>query len=183
MTVKRLLRILSIGFITILVLLVVAVIGLLVYEPSPGGGFAFSSERDTIQLSDGRTLAYLDTGDPDGRPIFYFHGGPGSRLQGTFFEEFNRQSGIRMIVPDRPGYGLSDFQDNRTYLQRPDDVRELADRLGIDRFAVLGWSSGGPHAAAVAHGIPERLAVAAIVAGEGLCKRQFSAIRADRGDL
>lgn len=167
MIVRRLLRIVSIGFLTILVLILVGVAGLLIYEPSPGGGFAFSSERETMKLSDGRTLAYLDTGDPEGRPVFYFHGGPGSRLQGHFFEDLNRQLGVRMIAPDRPGYGLSDFQENRTYLDWPDDVGELADHLGIDQFAVLGWSSGGPHVAAVAHGIPDRIAVAAIVAGEG----------------
>jgi pimeloyl-ACP methyl ester carboxylesterase len=72
-----------------------------------------------------------------------------------------------MIAPDRPGYGLSAFQEDRTYLDWSDDVGELADQLGIDRFAVQGWSSGGPHAAAVAHEIPQRLTVAAIVAGEG----------------
>jgi pimeloyl-ACP methyl ester carboxylesterase len=62
---------------------------------------------------------------------------------------------------------LSDFQEDRTYLDWPDDISELADQLGIDRFAVLGWSSGGPYAAAVAHGIPQRVTVAVIVAGEG----------------
>jgi pimeloyl-ACP methyl ester carboxylesterase len=82
------------------------------------------------------------------------------------YDELNQQLGIRMIVVDRPGYGLSDFQEDRTYLDWPDDVSELADHLGIDRFAVLGWSSGGPYVAAVAHEIPERLTVAAIVDGE-----------------
>jgi pimeloyl-ACP methyl ester carboxylesterase len=157
----------SIIILAILVITLVAIVGLFVYEPSPAEGFAFSSAGKTIQLSDGRTLAYLDIGDPEGRPLFYFHGGPGSRLEGLLFDELNQQLGIRMIAPDRPGFGLSDFQEDRTYLDWPDDVRELADQLGIDRFAVLGWSSGGPHAAAVAHGIPQRLTVVAIVAGEG----------------
>jgi pimeloyl-ACP methyl ester carboxylesterase len=151
----------------ILIIIMIAIVGLSVYEPSPAEGFSFSSAGKTIQLSDGRILAYLDIGDPEGRPLFYFHGGPGSRLEGLLYEELNKQLGIRMIAPDRPGFGLSDFQDERTYLDWPEDVRELADQLGIDRFAVLGWSSGGPHAAAVAHGIPQRLAVAAIVAGDG----------------
>ena len=167
MLVRRLFRIFSIIILAILVIILVAVVGLFVYEPSPKNGFAFSSAGKTIQLSDGRILAYLDTGDPDGRPVFYFHGGPGSRLQGLLFYELNQQLGIRMIAADRPGYGLSDFQEDRTYLDWPDDVGELADHLGIDRFAVLGWSSGGPHAAAVAHAIPQRLTVVAIVAGEG----------------
>jgi len=153
--------------IVILVMVVVAIVGLFIYEPSPAKGFAFSSVGKTIQLSDGRTLGYVDTGDPEGHPLFYFHGGPGSRLEGLLYDELNQQLGIRMIATDRPGFGLSDFQEDRTYLDWPGDVRELADQLGIDRFAVLGWSSGGPHAAAVAHGIPQRLTVVAIVAGEG----------------
>jgi pimeloyl-ACP methyl ester carboxylesterase len=144
----------------------VAIVGLLAYKSSPAKGFTFSSAGQTIKLSDGRTLAYLDIGDPEGHPLFYFHGGPGSRLEGLLFDELNQQLGIRMIAPDRPGFGLSDFQKDRTYLDWPDDVRELADHLDVARFAVLGWSSGGPHAAAVAHGIPQRLAVVAIVAGE-----------------
>jgi pimeloyl-ACP methyl ester carboxylesterase len=166
MLVRRLLRIFSIIIIAILVIILVAVVGLFIYEPSPAEGFAFSSAGKTIQLSDGRTLAYLDIGDPEGRPVFYFHGGPGSRLEGFLFEEPNQQLGIRMIALDRPGYGLSDFQEERTYVDWPDDVSELADRLDINRFAVLGWSSGGPYAAAVAHAIPQRLTVAVIVAGE-----------------
>ncbi len=166
MLVSRLLRILLITISAILVIIIVAVVGLFVYEPSPGEGLAFSSLGKTIELPDGRTLAYLDIGDPEGRPVFYFHGGPGSRLEGLIFDELNQQFGIRMIALDRPGYGLSDFQEDRTYLDWPDDVSELADQLDIDRFGVLGWSSGGPYAAAVAHGIPQRLTVAAIVAGE-----------------
>jgi pimeloyl-ACP methyl ester carboxylesterase len=164
--VGRLLRTFSIVILAILLIVVVAVVGLSLYEPSLAEGFAFSSAGKTIKLSDGRTLAYLDTGDPEGRPVFYFHGGPGSRLEGLLFDELNQRLGIRMIAPDRPGHGLSDFQQDRTYLDWPNDVSELADQLGIDRFAVLGWSSGGPYAAAAAHGIPQRLTVAAIVAGE-----------------
>jgi pimeloyl-ACP methyl ester carboxylesterase len=165
--IRRLLRISLIIVFGILVIALVAVVGLFVYEPSPEEGFDFSSLGNTIQLSDGRTLAYSDIGDPEGRPVFYFHGGPGSRLEGLLFDELNQQLGIRMIATERPGYGLSDAQKDRTYLDWPEDVRELADQLGIERFAVLGWSSGGPYAAAAAHGIPQRLTVAAIVAGEG----------------
>jgi pimeloyl-ACP methyl ester carboxylesterase len=166
MLVGRLLRIVSTIILAILVIILIAVVSLFVYEPSPTEGFAFSSAGKTIQLSDGRSLAYLDSGNPEGRPVFYFHGGPGSRLEGYLYNELNQQLGIRMIAIDRPGYGLSDFQEDRTYLDWPDDVSELANQLGIDRFAVLGFSSGGPYAAAVAHGIPQRLTVAAIVAGE-----------------
>jgi pimeloyl-ACP methyl ester carboxylesterase len=164
---KRLLRVFSISVLALLAILLLAVIGLFAYRPSPAEGFAFSSTGKTIQLSDGRTLAYLESGDPNGRPVFYFHGAPGSRLEGQIYDSLNQKLGIRMIVADRPGYGLSDNQENRTYLNWADDVAELADQLAIERFAVLGHSSGGPYAAVVAHQLPERVAVAVIVAGEG----------------
>ena len=164
---RRLLRVLPFTLVGLLVLLSLTVVGLFVYEPSPAEGFAFSSAGNTIQLSDGRTLAYLESGDPNGRPVFYFHGGPGSRLEAHIYDNLNRTLGIRMIAADRPGYGLSDNQENRTYLDWAEDVAELADQLGIERFAVLGYSSGGPYAAVVAHQLPERVAVAVIVAGEG----------------
>ena len=87
--------------IIILAILVIAlVVGLFVYKPTPAEGFGFSSEGETIQLSDGRTLAYVDSGDPEGRPLIYFHGGPGSRLEALLFDELNQQLGIRMIAPD-----------------------------------------------------------------------------------
>ncbi len=158
---------LSITIIAGVIAILVVTVALFIYEPSPAHGFAFSSLGKTMKLSDGRTLAYLETGDPEGRPVFYFHGGPGSRLEGLLFDELNKHLKIRMIAPDRPGYGLSDFQKSRSYLDWPKDIGELADHLGIDRFAVLGWSSGGPYVAAVAHGIPRRVSVAAIVGGEG----------------
>jgi hypothetical protein len=78
---RRLRRFFSVVGLSILVIILVAVAGLFVYEPSPTEGFGFSSAGKTIQLSDGRTLAYLETGDPEGRPVFHFHGGPGSRLE------------------------------------------------------------------------------------------------------
>ncbi len=166
MLLKRLFRIFSIILLGILIIILVIIIGLTIYKPSLDESFNFSSAGKTLQLSDGRTLAYLESGDTKGLPVFFFHGGPGSRLDGLIFDEFNQRLGIRMITLDRPGYGLSDFQENRTYLDWPKDVSELADHLTIDRFAVLGWSSGGPYAAAVAHETPQRLVVAAIVAGE-----------------
>ena len=119
-----------------------------------------------VTLDDGRLIAWYQFGEPSGSPVFYFHGGPGSRLEGLLFDELNKQLGIRMIALDRPGYGLSNFQKDRTYLDWADDVSELADQLSINSFAVLGWSSGGPYAAAVANRIPHRITVASIVSGE-----------------
>lgn len=99
--------------------------------------------------------------------MFYFHGGPGSRLEGLLYENYNRKLGIRMISIDRPGYGRSDYQQDRIYTDMANDIGQLADHLNIDKFIIMGWSSGGPYAAVCAHELPERVAGAIIVAGEG----------------
>jgi pimeloyl-ACP methyl ester carboxylesterase len=111
----------------------------------------------TIILPDGRVLAYAAYGDPVGKPLFFFHGGNDSRLEAALLHDTARQMGIRVVAPDRPGYGRSDYQPNRSLLNWADDVAQLADVLAISQFAVVGHSGGGPHAAAVASVLPERL--------------------------
>jgi len=120
----------------------------------------------TITLTDGRILAYAGYGDPQGKPIFFFHGTPGSR----FFrppDEITTRLGVRLICVDRPGYGESTFQPNRRLLDWPQDISQLADYLSINRFAVVGHSGGGPHTLACAHGLPDRITDAVTLCGAG----------------
>ncbi len=117
--------------------------------------------RDSsIRLPDGRTLAYAEWGDLLGRPIFLFHGMPGSRL---FFPDPQAatEGGVRAITVDRPGMGGSDPQPGHVVADWPADVVELAGALGLDRFGVVGWSAGTPYVFACAALIPERLTGAA----------------------
>jgi pimeloyl-ACP methyl ester carboxylesterase len=72
--------------------------------------------------------------------------------------------GLRLIAPDRPGYGGSDPKPERTVLDWADDVAQLADALGIRQFAVVGVSGGGPGALACARKMPERLTFVGAVA-------------------
>lgn len=118
-----------------------------------------------ITLSDGRRLYYAEHGDSKGKPLFFFHGWPGSRLRSSFYDSIAKKLHIRIISPDRPGYGLSDYQENRTLLDYPDDIVELADALRIKKFAVVGVSGGGPYTAVCAYKIPERITKAGIVVG------------------
>lgn len=102
-------------------------------------------------------LAWNEYGLSGGEPVFYFHGMPGSRLEVKPAEIIARDSGLRLIAPDRPGYGDSDAQDNFKLLDWPAVVSQLADRLNINRFSILGFSGGGPYALACAHAMPERI--------------------------
>jgi pimeloyl-ACP methyl ester carboxylesterase len=117
----------------------------------------------TMELSDGRRLGYAEFGDRTGAPVIYFHGWPGARVEGRLGDDAAKVSGVRLIAIDRPGMGLSNFQPNRELLDWPDDVAELAATLGLDRFAVLGISGGGPYAAACAWKLADRLTSAGIV--------------------
>src|SRR4051812_34137799 len=99
----------------------------------------------TVTLRDGRRLGYAEYGEPDGRPVFYFHGTPGSRIDGRGADAEVRALGLRVIAVERPGYGLSTFVPRRTIASWPADVTELADALGIERFGVYGYSYGGPY--------------------------------------
>jgi pimeloyl-ACP methyl ester carboxylesterase len=119
-----------------------------------------------IILPDGRRLAYAEYGRPDGHPVLYFHGAPSSRLEPLLVgEEAWGRLGLRVIAPDRPGVGGSDFQPGRGFSHWPADIVALADALGLGKFAVLGNSGGGPYAAVCAARIPERLSAAVIVSG------------------
>ncbi len=116
-----------------------------------------------ITLPDGRLLSYAEYWDPAGRPVFYFHGTPGSRLEHAPLPADVGLPPVRLIVPDRPGYGFSSFQRGRRLLDWPADVARLADALGLDQFAVVGVSGGGPHAAACAYALPHRVTGVALV--------------------
>jgi len=89
-----------------------------------------------IRLADGRTLAC----DPTGSPVFY----PGSRLEGRSAADTARRLGLRLIAPDRPGFGESTFQPGRTIGAWATDVAELADQIALGRFAIVGVSGGAP---------------------------------------
>ena len=108
-------------------------------------------------LKDGRTIAYIETGDSSGIPVFYSHGGPGSRLEGAWFDHAAAKNGFRIIATDRPGHGESSYLEERVLLDYPRDIVELADSMDIDKFGVIGWSGGGIHATVCAHAIPDRL--------------------------
>lgn len=120
-----------------------------------------------IQLADGRIIACLELGAPQGKPVFYCHGYPGSRLEARVAAKAAENLGLRLLAPDRPGMGGSDFQPGRTLGDWAGDVAELAGRFGLARFAVVGVSGGGPYALACAARIPERLSGVALISGLG----------------
>jgi pimeloyl-ACP methyl ester carboxylesterase len=121
--------------------------------------------KDLQTTVNGRQLSYLDFGNPDAPCCFFFHGAPMSRLQLAPLEDLISAQGLRVIAPERPGYGRSSPQLGRSMADWAGDVAALADTLDIRRFLVAGHSSGGPYAVACAALLPERVSAALVMAG------------------
>lgn len=113
-----------------------------------------------MRLDDGRTLAWVEYGDPRGLPVFYFHGGGASLIEGACFDRDAREAGIRLIAPSRPGGLHSTPRPGMKSTDFASDCAQLATRLGIDRFVVTGNSNGGLFTMAAAHQLPERVIAA-----------------------
>lgn len=130
-----------------------------------------------VNLADGTRIGYAEVGNPDGPPVVYLHGNPGSRLEVDLpaFRRAAEQLGIRLLAPDRPGTGLSSFRafSLREY---PQLMRRFADALGLERFAVTGFSGGGKYACACAWRLPDRVSRVALVSST--CSRDLPGAKA-----
>lgn len=115
-----------------------------------------------VELRDGRRLAYMELGRPDGYPIVHHHGMPGSRLQHEADPDLYTRLGVWVITPDRPGYGLSDRHPDGRLLDWAEDVRELMDSLRIERFGITALSGGGIYGLACAFALGNRVSDVAL---------------------
>lgn len=127
-----------------------------------------------IQLNDGRKLAYQEYGDPHGKPLLFFHTILGSRVELAFDgAEYARQYGFRLILPDRPGFGLSDADPERSYLSWADDIAQLLDKLKIKKTQICGYAMGGQYALACAYALPKRVSrITLISSGAAITDKQ-----------
>jgi len=121
-----------------------------------------------LQLGDGRTLHAYDAGgeDGDGRlAVFWHHGSLNVGAPPEPLFPAAEDLGIRWVSYDRPGYGGSTPIPDRGVATAAGYASVVADALGIDRFAVIGYSHGGSHALACAALLPERVLGVVSVAG------------------
>lgn len=128
-------------------------------------------EAKTVRTAGGdRVVGFYEYGDPDGTPLVALHGTPACGVGFVWADQRARARGIRLLAPDRPGVGLSDpWLPGRgaTVNDYPAELGAFLDALDIPTCAVLGYSGGGPYALAAAHQLPQRVDLAAIVAGSG----------------
>lgn len=121
----------------------------------------------TMRLADGRALAWAEYGDPHGAPLIFHHGIPSSREAAAVLSGAAGRNAVRLIAPDRPGFGYSDPLPERTILDWPRDLEQLADHLDLETFSVASISAGLPYVLAAGLHIPERLEKIALISGLG----------------
>jgi pimeloyl-ACP methyl ester carboxylesterase len=126
---------------------------------------------DAITLGNGHRLGFSRYGDPDGRPVLFFHGTPGSRLLGSALDTPARRHGVHLIAPERPGYGRSDYWRAATVADWCAAAIELPDALGFERFGLLGASGGGPYPLGFSYLYPDRLDAVTLVSSVGPARR------------
>jgi pimeloyl-ACP methyl ester carboxylesterase len=141
---------------------------------------AATCASQSLQLPDGRVLGYAEYGAPQGKPLFYFHGWPSSRIEfsGLNGDAIASELQVRVIAMDRPGFGISGYQPRHRFVDWPQDVARLADHLGVDRFSVMGYSAASPYTLACAHALADRLTSVGVVSGVA---QPFSAPGATEG--
>jgi len=119
-----------------------------------------------VILPEGRRLSFAEFGRANGRPVFWFHGTPGACRQiPNAARQAALERDIRLIGVDRPGAGTSTPHLYDRILDWATDFAFVADRLEIDRCAVVGLSGGGPYALACCAALPSRIAAAAVLGG------------------
>lgn len=121
-------------------------------------------KNETITMTDGRSVGFSDYGTPGQTAVLWCHGGPGSRLEPACVVEAAGRAGLRLIGIDRPGYGLSTPRPGRTIGGWVPDAIAVLNHLGIDRFLVVGASTGGAYGLALAATSPRVIGAVACCA-------------------
>ena len=135
-------------------------------DPAPSDSLTPRTVR-TMRLADGRALAWAEYGDPEGAPLIFHHGIPSSRMAAAVLGGAAARNAVRLIAPDRPGFGYSDPLDDRVILDWPRDLSQLADHLELETFSIASISAGLPYVLACGLQMPQRLEKIALISGLG----------------
>jgi pimeloyl-ACP methyl ester carboxylesterase len=132
-------------------------------EPQLERAAAASTER-RLTRPDGRVVAFVEGGEPDGLPVLEIPGTPGSRRM-VRHDGLWSELGVRMIITERPGFGASTRLSGRSFVEPVDDIVAVLDELRLDRVPVYAFSGGAPYALTLAARYPERVRAVSIASG------------------
>jgi len=114
---------------------------------------------------DGTPVAYTEFGDPDGEPVVFFHGTPGSRLLAGLYDDPAQTRGVRVLSFDRPGYGETPPVAEYDQTDSPELLAAVLDDAGVESADLVAFSGGAPHALAAAAANADRVGDVDVVSG------------------
>lgn len=118
---------------------------------------------ELIIYSSGRKIFFSVSGDESGLPVLFING---AGMDGTlsFCSDLLKKSGIKLISLDRPGFGQSDFDENKSFESITNDISELLKKLKISKIDAVAFSQGAPFLYALCKN--ELIAHAVVVSGQ-----------------
>ncbi|MDP6852711.1 MAG: prolyl aminopeptidase [Candidatus Marinimicrobia bacterium] len=97
-----------------------------------------------LKVSDLHTIHVEESGNPDGKPVIFLHGGPGGGIEPIYRQYFNPEK-YRIIIFDQRGCGQSiphaELKENTTW-DLVSDIEKIREQLGIEKWVVFGGSWG-----------------------------------------
>ncbi len=127
----------------------------------------------TLPPEDGHTVWFEESGNPDGIPVVFVHGGPGGGTQ-PLYRRFFDPARYRIVLFDQRGCGQStphaELEHNNTWAL-VSDMERLRERLGIQAWVVFGGSWGSTLSLAYSQNHPDRT-LAIILRGIFLLRQQ-----------
>jgi pimeloyl-ACP methyl ester carboxylesterase len=126
---------------------------------------ATEPREGSMQVGDGRTVAWTEWGDADGTPLLRVPGTPGCRWSVRVDRRPWADRGLRVVTTERPGFGASTRLPGRRFREHADDLAAVLDHLGLDRVHLVGGSGAAPHELALCQYHPDRVVAATVVAG------------------
>ncbi|WP_254761808.1 alpha/beta fold hydrolase [Natrinema marinum] len=119
-------------------------------EDAAETGSAKTDSVSTVTVGDRGKVTYATYGDPDGAPVVVLHGTPGSLVFGQLFDDCAREYGVRVLAPERPGYGRTPPWPDRELTDTGPIIAAVLADAEVERAGLIGFSGGGPHALATA---------------------------------
>lgn len=130
-------------------------------KPNPEGW----PSVQTVSVSDRITISYAEYGTPNGQPVVFFHGTPGSHVLGRLLHDEAMELDVHLLAINRPGYGASDPWPTRTLSTTTEFVAPIMEKAGMTSATMVGFSGGCPHALAVAATRPDLVTAVDAISG------------------
>jgi proline iminopeptidase len=143
-----------------------------------------------LDVGDGHTVYWERCGNPDGRPVVYLHGGPGSGCSANQRRWFDPDQ-YHAVLIDQRGAGRSrplasdpdaDLSSNTT-AHLISDIERVREHVGIDRWTVVGMSWGTTLGLAYAQAHPQRVSALLLGLVGTTSRREVDWITGDVGRI